>query len=281
MSGARSIIPACRTAVPRASVSSQIISGHSILDCLAYGASQHQETKVKPVNDSIRKTEDALFDDWESAYIARTEDVAEAHGTADVNRFIRDGVVDPRQYVRAEKKLVLVLKEAADWGGRGDLREFLRCGGQWKTWNNVTRWVEGILDDLPWNEIDAHIDNERRKRALRRVAVVNLKKSYGAGTANDRLIREAARADRDFIRKQLALYEPDLVICGGEIVGSAFVEDVYGCDGNVWQLSSGDAWSCRINGILHVCHYHPGYWAVSPKILLEGLVNTLKDSATN
>lgn len=116
----------------------------------------------------ITDREDRLFEAWPS----RQES------------FVRDGIVDADEYARSRVKLLFVLKEVNDLGGGGwDLREFLRDGGRGQTWNTVTRWVEGIEQlpcTVPWSELST-VDNNRRKRVLRKVAAVNLKKEPGAG----------------------------------------------------------------------------------------------------
>lgn len=98
--------------------------------------------------------------------------------------FVQDGIVDANEYARSRVKLLFILKEVNDQDdGSWDLRQFLREGGRAQTWNAVTRWVEGIerLPCIePWNNL-SEVDNDRRKRTLRKIAAVNLKKEPGAG----------------------------------------------------------------------------------------------------
>lgn len=151
---------------------------------------------------SIRSQEEQLFSVWSS-------------GRAD---FVTDGLADERLYLESETKLLFVLKEVNDLGGGGwDLREFVRCGGRAQTWNNITRWVEGIRNlprDLTWESLET-VDEPRRQAALPSIAAINLRKSPGGHTTDAARLAEDAEEDREFINRQVALYDPDYVICCG------------------------------------------------------------------
>ena len=43
---------------------------------------------------------------------------------------------------------------------------------------------------------------------------MNLKKSPGGATSEPKALAAAARADKDYIRRQYSLYDPDITICG-------------------------------------------------------------------
>ena len=98
----------------------------------------------------LEEKEEALFTEWKSR----------------CNGFIKDGAVNPDLYQASALKILLVLKEVndpskADW----DLREFVRSGARWQTWDNVTRWVQGIrrLDqEIPWSSLKDVTDEMRR-----------------------------------------------------------------------------------------------------------------------
>lgn len=53
------------------------------------------------------------------------------------------------------------------------------------------------------------------KQQLRRVAIINLKKLAGSGTANREAISVQAWRDREYIRRQVQIINPNLVVtCG-------------------------------------------------------------------
>ena len=87
---------------------------------------------------SIRDSEEELFAEWR----------AKRPG------FVSDGVVHEDTYLQSSRKLLFVLKEVNSPGvGDWDLRDFLKRGDRPQTWDNVTRWVEGIrrlTEDIPW-----------------------------------------------------------------------------------------------------------------------------------
>lgn len=154
------------------------------------------------MNMGIRVIEEHLFAAW-------------SNGRPD---FVTDGVVDEEAYLTSEPKLLFVLKEVNDIGGGGwDLREFVRFGGRAQTWNNITRWIEGIRnlpDYLSWDMLET-VDESRRQAALRAIAAVNLKKSPGGHTTDAAVLAEYAEKDKEFINQQLSLYEADYLICCG------------------------------------------------------------------
>ncbi|MBS0568039.1 MAG: hypothetical protein JSS59_11630 [Proteobacteria bacterium] len=150
---------------------------------------------------SISVREDALFSEWK------------VHRPA----FVADGVVNETDYIGSSPRLLFVLKEVNDPdGGDWDLREFLRTGGRPATWDNLARWIEAIRSPtiLPWEQIET-IDIQRRTAALRSIAAVNLKKTPGWYTSDPNEVSRFADEDSKFLRLQIDLYKPHLVICCG------------------------------------------------------------------
>jgi hypothetical protein len=129
---------------------------------------------------------------------------------------IRDGVVNPEQYLNSKIKILYLLKEVnggSDW----DLRDFLRAGGRKQTWNNIARWAKGIFSlpkEIPWAELENITDDEREK-ILQMICAVNVKKTSGSHTADEKLVKEAAGRDAEYLRNQIDLYMPDIIICCG------------------------------------------------------------------
>lgn len=87
------------------------------------------------------------------------------------------------------QNIVFVLKEVnggKDW----DLREYLREGGQGKTWNNIVRGTKGVLNldkHYSWTELD-YISKDDRKNELAKICAMNVKKTAGKGNADDKLL---------------------------------------------------------------------------------------------
>ena len=217
----------------------------------------------------ITDREDRLFEAWPS----RQES------------FVRDGIVDADEYARSRVKLLFVLKEVNDLGGGGwDLREFLRDGGRGQTWNTVTRWVEGIEQlpcTVPWSELST-VDNNRRKRVLRKVAAVNLKKEPGAGVSDYDQLREATQRDRQFISAQLSLYAPDYVICCGTLVTDLILGAepfaVYPLSDDDWKSTRHGVWYRIVNGTPHIAYHHPQS-RMPGNLLHYGLIDAVAELA--
>ena len=198
---------------------------------------------------SLAKMEDSLFDEWDGG-----------------ERLVRDGAVDAACYEQCARKVLFVLKEANDpGGGAWDLRGFLRAGqrGRGATWHNVARWAEGIRClpcVVPWSEL------ERRKLSLRSIVAVNLKKVPGGSNADIGAIRDFAHANREILRRQFALYKPDLVVGCGRDVSDILFGAVYDLRED-WAVTSNGIWHAGFNDIhdqllahpaRYVAYWHPG-----------------------
>ena len=77
--------------------------------------------------------------------------------------------------------------------------------------------IVGINDlkrDIPWTELES-VTEEQRISVLQQIAVVNVKKTSGGHTSASEQIAEAAINNGEMLRKQIDMYQPDVVICGG------------------------------------------------------------------
>ncbi len=211
---------------------------------------------------SIRSQEEQLFSVWSS-------------GRAD---FVTDGVVDERLYLESETKILFVLKEVNDLGGGGwDLREFVRSGGRAWTWNNITRWVEGVRSlprDLAWESLET-IDEPRRQAALSSIAAINLRKSPGGHTTDAARLAEDAEEDREFINKQVALYDPDYVICCG--TSDLFHSLVEFLQRPNWKRTSRGVWYHEPVAGKYVIEYSHPEARCANHLLYYGLVDALRE----
>ncbi len=174
--------------------------------------------------------------------------------------FIPDGLVKEDEYKGALIKVLYILKEVN--GGRGwDLRKHLRENhSRVQTWKNIARWQYGIehyLEKNIWEKVK-QIDDEFRHDQLKKIAVVNLKKESGKATANNADIRKYAWDDRELLKQQISIYQPNIIICCGtgeivkefKLVGSEFFE--------TWKNSSAKLeYHITKNGVVILNHCHP------------------------
>lgn len=149
----------------------------------------------------IKKQQDQLFDRWQTE--------------RGYPFFVRDGVFDEDTWEAEPLKITFILKEANWQNENVPLCEWVlnQESNPWKTWNNVARWTKALLEG---GEYPRYVSREERTRLLKRVSFLNLKKTGGGRGANPKKVRQAARDDAEYIREQLLLYKPDLIVCCGK-----------------------------------------------------------------
>ncbi len=156
-----------------------------------------------------------LFDRWEGSLPEQ-----------DRLGFHRDGPVDADQFGRERDRIVYVLLEPNSKGGAydhywgADLRWVFGCERLAKSVNyNLGLWTTALLDGetSPQKPTALWAENQ-----LRRVAVMNMKKVGGSGAADHMAIAIHAWRDRAFIREQIRLMAPTLVVTCGAHANSLF-----------------------------------------------------------
>ncbi len=211
---------------------------------------------------SIRASEEELFAEWR----------AKRPG------FVADGVADEDAYLQSSRKLLFVLKEVNDVDGGGwDLRKFVRDGGRAQTWNNITRWVEGIrrlTEDIPWNEL-AEIDEERRRDTLRTIAAINLKKSPGGHTTDLVALAKVAEEDKVLLNRQFSLYDPDVIVCCG--TSDTFHLLVSLCAQPQWRCTHRGIWFHEYKAGKYIVAFSHPEARCAPSLLYYGLIDAMRE----
>ena len=189
--------------------------------------------------------------------------------------FTKDGIVNPEEYFSAPIKIMILLKEVN--GEVGDLRGFLREGGRAQTWDNVARWVEGILNldkDFVWKDLEQN--NEiRRKTMLNKICAVNVKKTPGGYAADSKNIKKAAKENAKRLKEQIDLYSPDLIICGG--TDYCYFDGISSDQNIKWEMTSRGIWYVREDsGRIIISFSHPEA-RVKKCVLYYGLIDAIKE----
>lgn len=136
------------------------------------------------------------------------------------NVFISDGIVCPEQWFSQKVRPLFLLKEAYHGEGNWDLiSEHLltdkRIGSG--TWRRVSEWTYGIMattaNKIPPYPVDETI-NYYGNPYLRKIAVVNIKKSGGTSSSNMETIGKYAEYDRVQLHKEIELIDPTVIFCG-------------------------------------------------------------------
>ncbi len=204
----------------------------------------------------IKEQEEALFKQWKG----------------DAN-WVKDGVVSPEIFASSKLKVLYILKEAnggkeKKWTG-GDLRAFLNHAERWQTWNTVARWqyaISNIKNEIEWKKID-YISKSTRKKLLQGIAVINLKKVPGNRQSSMKEIEAFAQKDIDFIKLQISIYKPNIVICGGtgNIVKKLNILGTF----TKWEKSKKGVEYININDTTIISYVHPGVRASKHKLFWD------------
>lgn len=211
--------------------------------------------------DAKKSEEKKLFDDWEK----RDPSI------------IPDGVVSWCNYANSAIKILFVLKEVNSDERNWDLREFLKDGGGSYTWNNITRWIIGIRNiniDYDWSTIE-NIEPEQRREYLDTVAAINLKKATGGkAVADNDIICKHALNDSDLLKRQVDIYEPDLIICCG--TSDAFFKSIYKDIKVDWRMTHNGVWYV-IDGKRTIIDYKHPEARVFANFLYYPLMDALRE----
>lgn len=184
--------------------------------------------------------------------------------------YCADGIADPAVYENAEPRLLFVLKEPNKWK-RAHVRSQLNEGAKYLVWRNLARWAVGILDGFP--PLD-EIGQERLDRALRQIAVINLKKASGGARSHSVVLAAFAHLDRDLLRRQVDEITPDLVIACGEDVFSNLIW-LLNLDADPRTAGEEPVRSRRLD-LTSVCWKHP-----SSRAKTEDLYRGLQDRVSD
>jgi hypothetical protein len=214
---------------------------------------------------SIKRQEEALFFKWRGQQ----------------RNWVKDGVVNPEIYAASNLKALYILKEAngrkeKKWEN-GDLRAFLNEADRWQTWNTVARWqyaISHLKEEIDWKKINS-ISKSFRIALLQSIAVINLKKEPGNQQSDMQEIKAFALKDLDYIKEQISIYKPDIVICGGtgdivkelKLLGSFFK----------WEKSDRDVEYCNVKNTTILNYKHPGVRASKQKLFWD-VAHTLREA---
>ena len=151
----------------------------------------------------LRRDEAAMMAEWSASSVQPC-------------RFNTDGIVDYERWAALPggKHIVVLLKETNALSG--SLVDFLSHGGSkayYRTWNNVARWINMVLNGTYWE--------------------------FGPKSALDDMVRQAARQDADRLKRQIQLYEPDIILTGGWGPVSNILHDEILADDAEWVKPNG------------------------------------------
>lgn len=215
------------------------------------------------INATIKK----LIDEKRDAILAN-----KAPNEPDI--LVYDGVVDEDCFAKQDKKILFLLKDGNDPNryedGNGYTYRDLYGTAMATTanetpktrlytmWRYMCMWVRIIEDpsfklEQCWNNSDG-FDVDAMRGYLTHIATVNIKKSAGKGTNDETYVPALTRAVEhyyDLIKAEIALIQPNLVVCGDTF---DYVKGQY--DVEVKKLSNGRRYFVYDNSV-YLEYWHP------------------------
>lgn len=140
---------------------------------------------------------------------------------------IPDGIVNIDKYLKAQYKILWILKEPHDKGGQDwKMRDLIRDAkykdenenyylnpDMSKTFPSIIYTTFGILNEFKlWNDIAYIKDRPALIDCLENIALINIKKLPAGSTSKDSEIQEAFEEHKEFIDLQIKTYKPDIII---------------------------------------------------------------------
>jgi len=149
-----------------------------------------------------------LFNEWKGLVLSKSD------------HFVEDGIICPEKWDSVNTKVLLVLKETNDY--KYNIAKLIKDSvfknpksKLWRspTFHNIGRWVYGLINssDSVSEYKDAH---KNRKSSLLLCAFINVKKTSGGRRAT-KSVEENAREYSLFLRKQIDIISPDIIVFGG------------------------------------------------------------------
>jgi hypothetical protein len=205
------------------------------------------------------KTEDELFDLWrKKPYFVGENNVIIDHGK---NNFVSDGIVNHNEWNKVEdkKKILFILKEAHSLPDGSSISELIKTKEPSRIWKRVIEWTYGITNtskvEIAKYSSDK-LDYNANNKWLNKIAILNIKKSNGKTRSSNDELEEYARYDKNEIKKQIEIINPDIIVCGytGEYLKLI-------CDGKVMEVQNKDNWYYFADlcgkTIIILDYYHP------------------------
>jgi len=155
---------------------------------------------------NIRNQEDELFKSWKKEYPDQM--------------FVIDGAPCPEVYKKSSEKCLIILKDV-NIDPKDVIKPEFDLRGQLENephpwWRTIANWCTAISNvhagvSNKWS----NLEKSDIRESLKPFAIMQLKKTTGGGSVSAEKINEHEKRDAEFIRKQIDIYEPKVIICCG------------------------------------------------------------------
>lgn len=211
--------------------------------------------------DSIRTMED-LFSVWKTAQY-KESDISYLSSNIPRDMFLPDGIIDKEQFAAAPKKILFIAKEA-NWHLSDSMTDThkpvvssfwhreVAFGRTPKTQfsNRLSLLANAIMNADKQNYTVVDKDHT----ILQSIAIINLNKRGGYSYCIWNTLNTYVKKYQEFIRKQISMISPDLIVCCGNDVN--------------WLLQE---YELAPDFVQTIWVYHPSYFAISDTEYLEQL----------
>lgn len=187
--------------------------------------------------------------------------------------FCEDGIVSGLDYTLSNFKICYILKETNSRTGF-DLAKFVREGCCGATWNNISRWTAGLVFNKEFDSVSS-INKDDRIKYLAPISAINLKKTPGSASSNNKIISSFARDDKAYILDELKAIDPEIIICCG--TGDIFMEEILDKNSSDFIQVNDDLYYYWHNDKLIIKYRHPQWRRKTSKYLFENLVPYLNE----
>ena len=161
---------------------------------------------------------------------------------------IYDGIADEQAYLKSKPKVAWVLKEPYDdisqntnkpeGGGWSLPKDCFKKDDAWKNpvWQKIAYIMYAFRKHMRWEDMKNISDEPQMINVIYEVAYINISKMPNKKTSDSRYIEQQyANVWQSVIKKQLAVYDPDIIIFGNTF--NCFLNDP---KGNIFKDASKD-----------------------------------------
>jgi hypothetical protein len=194
---------------------------------------------------------DELFSRWKQArpeYDNESED----------KRFSLDGIEDYDQWSKSKPKIVFLLKENCASDDNWEPRERIdRDANDFSL--NIIRWRQLLIDLYNKSLNEPSFSYAELPKYVNDIALIEVKKlNERKNNSTPADLRQYAINDKDFIKEQIALLNPNIILCCN--TATFYGRDIYGDEH--WECLIQDS-SCKCfkhGNRLVIDFYHPSIW---------------------
>lgn len=196
--------------------------------------------------------------------------------------FVRDGIVNVAEYLKAPIKVLWILKEAnSPKNELDDMRPCLatlydsdtdKIHSDWvKTWRPIARCVYGIFENKNFATIENVEENESGiLKHIKKIAHINVKKCAGGASAVSKEIQNFYIKHKSLLHEQIEIINPDIMIFGGTF---GYFADYFENKEKVQESIP----VYKFKNKLLIDIYHPNNRTMKQEIYCDSIINAVKN----